>query len=147
MKASTIKILQALMQNSKLSDRKIADGVGVSQPTVTRQRHAMEKSDIIQGYITLVDLAKLGFEIEAYSIIPQKNINVDDLKSDRRVIFVKKLAAANNDKLLVMSVHKNYADYDTFAIRYKISEGDSFLALASTEPIKSFGFGDIEIVT
>lgn len=48
-----------------------------------------------------------------------------------------------NNKLLVVSIHKNYADYSDLARKYSVEK--SFLTLASTKPIKPFGLGNIDL--
>jgi len=56
------EILSQLIKNSKISDRKLAGKLGVSQPTVTRKRAKMEKAELID-YTAVPNFAKLGFEI------------------------------------------------------------------------------------
>jgi len=61
-------ILSELMRNSKVSDRKLAKKIGVSQPTVTRRRANLEK-EVIDTYTAIPKWEKLGFEIMALTFI------------------------------------------------------------------------------
>lgn len=59
-----IKILNILLENSKLSYRKIARRLGVSVTTVLNRINRMENEKIIQGYTTSLDYEKLGYDIK-----------------------------------------------------------------------------------
>ena len=59
------KLTLELLKNSKRSDRELAKVLKVSQPTITRIRHKLEKSGVIQEYTIIPDFRKLGFEIMA----------------------------------------------------------------------------------
>jgi len=57
------KLLRELLKNSKRSDRELAKILKVSQPTITRIRHKLEKSGLIQDYTVVPDFKKMGFEL------------------------------------------------------------------------------------
>ena len=57
------KLLRELLKNSKRSDRQLAKILKVSQPTITRTRHKLEKTGMIQDYTIVPDFKKMGFEI------------------------------------------------------------------------------------
>jgi len=59
------QLLRELLKNSKRSDRELAKVLKVSQPTITRTRHKLEKSGMIQEYTIVPDFRKMGFEILA----------------------------------------------------------------------------------
>jgi DNA-binding Lrp family transcriptional regulator len=59
------KLALELLKNSKRSDRELAKILKVSQPTISRTRHKLEKSGVIQEYTIIPDFRKLGFEIMA----------------------------------------------------------------------------------
>jgi DNA-binding Lrp family transcriptional regulator len=59
------KLVLELLKNSKRSDRELAKILKVSQPTITRTRHKLEKSGVIQEYTIIPDFRKLGFELMA----------------------------------------------------------------------------------
>jgi DNA-binding Lrp family transcriptional regulator len=58
-----IDILRSLNENARKSFRDIAKELHVSLTTVSNRVRAMEKSSVIQGYIPVVDPAKLGYDI------------------------------------------------------------------------------------
>ena len=58
------KILNILIENSKLSLREIAKKAGVSVATVMHRINNMEKEKIIRQYSTMLDYDKLGYDVE-----------------------------------------------------------------------------------
>ncbi|MDH5267876.1 MAG: MarR family transcriptional regulator [Candidatus Bathyarchaeota archaeon] len=66
------KLLRELLNNSKRSDRELAKLLKVSQPTITRTRHKLEKSGMIQDYTITPDFSKMGFELLAITLIKMK---------------------------------------------------------------------------
>ena len=59
------KLLRELLRNSKRSDRDLAKILKVSQPTITRTRHKLEKNGLVQDYTIIPNFEKMGFEILA----------------------------------------------------------------------------------
>lgn len=59
-----LKILSVLLENAKLSYRKIAVKLGVSVATVMNRVVRMEKEKIIGGYAARLDYEKLGYDIK-----------------------------------------------------------------------------------
>ena len=62
------QLLRKLLKNSKRSDRELAKVLKVSQPTITRTRHKLEKNGLIQDYTIIPDFRKMGFEILAINL-------------------------------------------------------------------------------
>jgi len=58
-----IDILRSLNDNARKSFRDIAKELHVSLTTVSNRVKAMEKTEIIQGYIPVIDATKLGYDI------------------------------------------------------------------------------------
>ncbi|MFQ5820339.1 MAG: Lrp/AsnC family transcriptional regulator [Candidatus Heimdallarchaeota archaeon] len=58
-----VKILKHLLTDARLSNRKIAEAVGVSVGTVITRIQKMEQEEIINGYSVILDHEKLGFEL------------------------------------------------------------------------------------
>jgi DNA-binding Lrp family transcriptional regulator len=58
-----VQILEALLQDARLSSRQIAKRCGVSIGTVLSRIKKMEKEGIISGYSALLDHEKLGYEL------------------------------------------------------------------------------------
>jgi len=124
MKDINLKILSGLMKNSKISDRKLADSIGVSQPTVTRRRAKLEKQAMLE-YTAIPNFAKLGFEIIAisfYSWTPEANSmqceNPEKIKNKlsaflskhKNIIFTSRGRGLGMERVMI-SVHESYSDY------------------------------------
>src|SRR5579864_2098212 len=57
------KILEQLQENARLSNTKIGEVVGLSQPAVTARIQRMEDAGVIEGYSVRVNAKRLGREI------------------------------------------------------------------------------------
>ncbi|HEX9260894.1 MAG TPA: Lrp/AsnC family transcriptional regulator [Candidatus Bathyarchaeia archaeon] len=57
------KILKAVLENARLSSRRIARNVGVAVGTVLSRIKKMEEEGLIRGYSALLDDEKLGFQL------------------------------------------------------------------------------------
>ncbi len=81
-----LKILAELMSNSKISDRKLARTIGVSQPTVTRRRVNLER-EVIDAYTAIPKWSKLGFELMALTFIKGRDrlIKPEEVEKSVRV--------------------------------------------------------------
>src|SRR3972149_4973340 len=66
LKSMDYEILTELVRNSKISDRKLAKKIGVSQPTITRRRFRLEKMGLL-GYTAIPNLEEIGVEIIAFT--------------------------------------------------------------------------------
>lgn len=121
------KILFELMKNSKLSDRKIATKLGVSQPTVTRRRGNLERRKMLD-YSAIPNFGKLGFEIMVFSFSKWTEAAITESVSEEEVakrvahffskhpnvIFGTTHGHGIGMDAAAISIHKNYADYDKF---------------------------------
>lgn len=121
------KILFELMKNSKLSDRKIAKKLGVSQPTVTRRRGNLERRRLLD-YSAIPNFGELGFEIMVFSFSKwtEKAITESVSKEEvakrvefffskhPNVIFGTTQGHGMGMDAAAISIHRNYADYDKY---------------------------------
>jgi DNA-binding Lrp family transcriptional regulator len=114
-----LKLLFALIKNSKRSDRDLAKTLGFSQPTVTRLRQTLEK-EAIEQYALIPSLPYLGFDIIVFTFFRTKEL-VHPLwdkgkkwaAAQPNVVFVSTGQGMDSDAIMV-SVHKNYADFVKF---------------------------------
>jgi len=131
------KILFGLMKNSKISDRKLAEIIGVSQPTVTRRRARLEK-EAIDGYTLIPKWGKLGYEILAFTFVKSKQTlglrekykaaherGTKWLRKHANVIMSGGCRGMGMNGFMI-SVHKSYSDFDSFMAEHKRELGDTF---------------------
>jgi DNA-binding Lrp family transcriptional regulator len=127
------KILFELIKNSKISDRKLAQALGVSQPTVTRRRAMLEREKLLD-YTAIPNLEKLGFEILALTYARcNHEAHPEEKEADAKVflskhpnvIFVSTGRGLGMNRMLV-SLHKNYTDYAEFTKKLREGWGKSF---------------------
>jgi DNA-binding Lrp family transcriptional regulator len=79
------KLVSELMKNCRRSDRKLAKAVGVSQPTVTRTLHKLEKEGIIKEYTMIPDFRKLGYTLLAVTFVKlKKYLTQDEIEKARK---------------------------------------------------------------
>jgi len=121
MKKIMKKVLVELLKDSKKSDRKLADLVGVSQPTVTRTRSKLVKNGTIRDFTIIPDFAKMGFEIMAITTgvykVPRSKERIEKetkwLNKHHNIIFASKAQGMGKDAVMI-SFHRSYAEYDLF---------------------------------
>ena len=113
------QLLKELLKNSKRSDRELAKVLGVSQPTVTRTRHRLEKKGAIQEYTIIPDLTELGFELLAVTLTrmrPETRIGETLKKATKYThIFPNAIFAGTGEGMgmtgMIISFHKSFTDY------------------------------------
>jgi len=113
------KLLRELLKNSKRSDRDLAKILKVSQPTITRTRHKLEKNGLIQDYTIIPDFRKMGFEMLALTFVKMRS----EILTPEAVEEAKKYAAKFPNAVfsstgeglgmtgVVISFHRDYTDY------------------------------------
>ena len=63
--ATDAEIIRALTDNARMSMRDLADRVGMSAPSVTERVRRLEEAGIIRGYTLDIDMAALGYPLQA----------------------------------------------------------------------------------
>ena len=113
------RLLRELLKDSKRSDRELAKTLGVSQPTVTRARHNLEREGVIQNYTVIPDFRKMGFEIMAIEFVkisPDKLSPETTERAERftaqwpNTIFVSAGEGMGMNGVSI-SFYKNYSEY------------------------------------
>ena len=64
-----LRLLFELVKDAGRSDSELSKSMKVSQPTVTRKRNALEEEGFIKEYTIIPDLAKMGYEIIAFTFL------------------------------------------------------------------------------
>ncbi|HKZ94540.1 MAG TPA: AsnC family transcriptional regulator [Candidatus Bathyarchaeia archaeon] len=137
------RIISELIKNAKLSDRQISRKLGVSQPTVTRRRTLLEKQ-LIEGYTLVPKWDKFGYEIFAITLVKSKpslstkeqyeavrKRGTEWLMKQPNVIMGGGCRGAGANSFMI-SLHKNYSEYDEFMYQYRREWGD---AIDDVQPI------------
>jgi DNA-binding Lrp family transcriptional regulator len=63
------KILAELQADGRMTNVELASRVGISAPPCLRRVRALEEAGIIQGYRTLVDEKRLGFDVVVFAMV------------------------------------------------------------------------------
>ncbi|MGA3192039.1 MAG: Lrp/AsnC family transcriptional regulator [Candidatus Bathyarchaeia archaeon] len=125
MKTIDYKLLHELMKNSRRSDRELARTLGVSQPTVSRRRIALEK-DFIDGYTAIPKWEKAGYELVAFSFVKHKIKYATPEVRDKSFRKVEEWMMKQPNVILAIegqgmgwdgifvSFHKSYSDFAEF---------------------------------
>jgi len=129
------ELLMELLRNSKQSDRDLAKILKVSQPTITRARHKLEK-DSIEGYTIIPNWQKTNFKIFAFTFIKSK---FKYGSADKRKAAIQKarewlmkqpnvIFSAGGEGMgwdgLTVSIHKSYSCYTKFKRKHETELGD-----------------------
>jgi DNA-binding Lrp family transcriptional regulator len=154
------KLLRELLNNSKRSDRELAKLLKVSQPTITRVRHKLEKSGMIREYTITLDFKKMGFELLAVTLLKMKpGIRVSEISKKSKAyaeqhpneVFVARGEGSGMDSV-VISFHKNFTDYTQTWNQKRLDWRDyvddikSFLVSLESGTIKKFSLTSLKDV-
>ncbi len=126
-------IISELMINGRMSDKDVARRLGVSQPTVSRLRHGLEKRGYIRKYTIVPDLEKLGFQIVATTFVRfRENLGDEERERLRKraqerfkddsfasaiVMFERGMGLGYTG--MIVSFHESYASYAGLLRRIK----------------------------
>lgn len=127
MNRNTLIVLKALTKHPRTSDRAIAKGIGLSQPTVTRTRSKLVNKGLIK-FVAIPNIEAIGYETVAISEIYEETEDTEmrkQIQEDNHIVF----AAKNADRIFMISAHKDYADLVLFHAKYPIT---TTISLATT---------------
>ncbi|CUH89264.1 Leucine-responsive regulatory protein [Phaeobacter sp. CECT 5382] len=80
-------ILRALQQDANLSQRELAEIVGLSQNACWRRLKALTDNKVLQGSTARVDRAKLGLELVVFVMLRTRHHSADWLDHFRRHVL------------------------------------------------------------
>ncbi len=146
------QLLRELLKNSKRSDRELAKVLKVSQPTITRTRHKLEKSGMIQDYTIVPDFRKMGFEILAINFvrIRPRILSAETNEKARKYTekFPNSIFASQGEGMgmtgVSISFYKNYTEYHKSIHQLRtewkdlIEDVQSFIVTIGEEEFKRF---------
>src|SRR5512136_932543 len=111
-----IDILRSLNENARKSFRDIAKELHVSLTTVSNRVKALEKASVIQGYMPVLDPAKLGYDIMVVigvKVIHGKIVETEkDLAKEKGVFAV--FDSTGEWDAIVMARFHNRRELNTF---------------------------------
>jgi len=153
------RLLHELIKGSRRSDRELAKVLKISQPTITRKRTRLEMEGYIQEYTIIPNLAKVDFEIVAFTFLAFAESKPDLLEKAREwsrrqpsIVFASDGEGLGMNSIIV-SVHKNYASFSKLITRLrqdwqpKLKDLQSFM-MSINRPelmIKPFSFKYLEL--
>ncbi len=117
-----IKLLFALINESRTSDKELSKILGMSQTTTTRRRQELEKEGYISEYTAIPNLAKIGIQIIAFSFSSIANylLSSEELSNIRKwlneqpEVLCELEGQGLDSDFIMISVHKSYEDYIAF---------------------------------
>lgn len=121
-----IKLLFELIKGARRSDRELAKVLKISQPTITRKRTRLEMEGYIQEYTIIPSIAKIGYEIIAFTFLAFTESRPELLQKARE--WTKKqpniVFASDGEGLamssIIVSVHKNYSSFSELITNLRI---------------------------
>ncbi len=152
LRPTELRVLSELMKNSRRTDREVAKLLGISQPTVSRIRHRLERDGYVHEYTIIPDLQKLGYEILAITFVRLKQLSKEQTEKARKIALeiIEKgpseiIMAVRGTGLgyagVVVSFHENYSGYTEFlkwlrrSEGFEISETDSYI-VSLADPVR-----------
>lgn len=126
------KLLRELLKNSKRSDRELAKVLRVSQPTITRARHNLEREGVIQDYTVTPDFKKMGFELMTIGLVKIRPGAITPESVAKAKAYADKLPHAIFSSLgegigmngVVISFHKNYTELHQRMNQFRVAWKD-----------------------
>jgi DNA-binding Lrp family transcriptional regulator len=111
-----IDILRSLNENARKSFRDIAKELHISLTTVSNRVKNMEREGVIQGYMPIVDPAKLGYDIMVVigvEVIHGRIVETErDLAKDPAVFAI--FDSTGEWDAIIMARFKNRVELNTF---------------------------------
>ena len=154
------QLLRELLKDSKRSDRNLAKVLKVSQPTITRTRHRLEKNGMIQDYTIIPNFRKMGFEILALTFVKMRPeiLSPDVMEQAKKYAakFPNSIFASTGEGLgmtgVIISFHKNYTEYHQKVNMLRVDWKDltdeiqSFVVAIGEGEFKRFSLGHLRDV-
>ncbi len=118
------RILEVLLQNSRLSYRAIARKVGVSVATVINRARSMERKGIIKRHTIQIDYEKLGYDIDVAVFMRVSRGKLLDV--EKRISLYKNVYAVYDITgafdVLVLAMFRNRMELNKFIKRVQTFE-------------------------
>lgn len=151
MRKRDVEILCELLKNAKISDRDLARKMNISQSTVTRIRHKLEKREIV-AYGGIPNFPSLNINLFAITLVRCTKLKKQAIKKFKsfvkenpKIIFIGQGNGMGKTDIIA-TLHSDFSDYMTFLKSFRMkTEGivesiESFLVSTVNFPLK-IGFG------
>jgi DNA-binding Lrp family transcriptional regulator len=127
------QVLKELVKNSKVSDQEIARKLKTSRPTIYKIRQRLEEREVIKQYSVKTDFKKMDFNVHAVIMYRWKDYSkseelkqiLDFIVSLPEVILFIKGEGMGSKTDLIISIHKDLIEYETFIRRLKYQWKDN----------------------
>ena len=110
------KLLNYLQQNARISVSQLAKRLFVSSPSVSEKVHKLERDGYITGYLTQINVKKLGYHVKVYVSV---NVEPKDkqrfttfLTQNPNVIFAD--VVTGDFTMMLCALFKESEDLETF---------------------------------
>ncbi len=98
-----IRLLRELQKDASLSQRALADRIGLSQNACWRRMRALQDSGVLQGSVARIDRSQLGLDLVVFVMLRTRHHSADWLTNFRRhVLTIPE----------VIDFHRISGDYD-----------------------------------
>ncbi len=114
-----LKILECLQRDAGISQRELADAVGLSQNACWRRLQRLNEDGVIEGTSTRVNLAALGFDLTVFVMVKTRHHSREWAEGFREhvlsLVEVTDFYRIGGDwDYLIKVVTRGMAGYDTF---------------------------------
>jgi len=79
-------ILEALQENGRVSNARLAEQVSLSESACLRRVRALESSGLIEGYTALINQGRAGFPVNVFVNITLEHQDQADLKAFEKAV-------------------------------------------------------------
>jgi len=150
LKPREIQVYIELLKDGRAPDKRIAQKIGTTQPTVTRIRQKLEQAGFIKRYKAVADYAKAGVGIIVttfftwmdYTATDHREKFRDYLKKRPEVMLFSRGEGIEGRTNIIISGHKDFRDYEGFIREIRKAGGPNFARV--TQFISSPGGGFIK---
>ncbi|MGC6511746.1 MAG: Lrp/AsnC family transcriptional regulator [Parvibaculales bacterium] len=81
-----VKILSSLLEQGRMTNKDLADQVGISAPPCLRRVRALEAAGYITGYHAEVDAALLGYTVTVFAMVGLESQAETDLQAFEELV-------------------------------------------------------------
>ncbi|HEY0959231.1 MAG TPA: Lrp/AsnC family transcriptional regulator [Novosphingobium sp.] len=145
------QIITALQEDGRMPIANLADRVSLSATPVSRRLKRLEEEGYIRGYAPILDLRKLGFELDAYVLVNLQIHNDENIDRFEREILANPCIVSchsvtgDMDYLLhVIARDVDHLNQSTLKMLVRIPgvrDVKSIIALEAVKPLQSVPLG------